>query len=276
MIKNIIKKSILLFAIIALIVSCNYTPKKHTIGETDQQEQHADKTKDCSHVHWSHHEGEEGPENWVNLCDGFSSCGGETQSPINIISRETTMVDSLKGLIVDYNTTNVDIINNGHTVQFNTLGDNDLIIGEKAYRLLQFHYHAQSEHAVNGEKFPLEIHFVHKYSDADYAVLGLMFEIGEENTLFKNYLSHFPTEKGSYTSEDLIQLKNLLPADLSYYYYSGSLTTPPCSEVVRWYLLKNPITASKEQIELFSGILHGNYRPIMPVNGRKIYHFSEN
>lgn len=268
--KKTFLNGILIVAVAILISSCNNAPKKDQVADTDQHEATTELKKDCDHVHWSHQEGEDGPKNWKNLCDGFMSCGGEAQSPINIITTSTASENNLTAFEFNYTSSKVDIINNGHTVQFNTSGENVVIINDKEYKLLQFHYHAHSEHTIDGNYYPIEVHFVHKHSDVDYAVLGVMFEEGEENKLFAKYLEHFPASKGDFASEDMIELKSLFPSDLSYYYYSGSLTTPPCSEVVNWYVLKSPLKASKEQIEKFAEILHNNYRPIMPLNNREV------
>ncbi len=265
---------ILIIASAILISSCNNAPKKDQVADADQHEATTEHEKDCDHVHWSHHGEEEGPENWKNLCDGFMSCGGEAQSPINIITTNTTSENNLTAIEFNYTSSKVDIINNGHTVQFNTSGENAVMINDKEYKLLQFHYHTHSEHTIDGNYYPIEVHFVHKHSDEDYAVLGVMFEEGEENELFAKYLNHFPTTKGEFASEDMIELKSLFPSDLSYYYYSGSLTTPPCSEVVNWYVLKSPLKASKEQIEKFAEILNDNYRPVMPLNDREVLSYN--
>ena len=149
------------------------------------------------------------------------------------------------------------------------------MIGEKKYKLLQFHYHALSEHKINDAHSPIEVHFVHKNNDTDFAVLGFMFKEGKEYDLFSKYLTQFPTEKGDFVSEDVIDLKELIPSNLSYYNYSGSLTTPPCSEVVNWYVLQTPQEASAEQITEFSKILHNNYRPTKPLNERKVFSYTE-
>lgn len=231
--------------------------------------------KDCNDVHWSYHEGKDGPENWKNLCDGFAACGGQSQSPINIITNETTKGDNLTALKLHYDSSKVDIAKNGTAIQFNTSGNNTITIGDKKYKLLQFHYHAKSEHTINGKHFPIEVHIVNKYSDSDYAILGIMFQEGEDNELFTEFLSHFPVHISEYVSERTIDVKKLLPPDLSYYYYKGSLTTPPCSEVVHWYILKTPRTASMEQIGKFRKILNNNFRPVMPLNDRKVLSFEE-
>ncbi len=230
------------------------------------------KTKSVS---WSHHKGEIGPENWANLCDTFSKCGGKAQSPINLVTKKIAVDDSLTAPTFSYGESKVDIINNSHTVQFNISGKNQVNLDGKEYTLLQFHYHALSEHTIDGKYFPLEVHFVHKHSDTDFAVLGVMFEEGEKNELLDKYLADFPTSKGEFKSDADIDLLSLLPKDKSYYNSQGSLTTPPCSEVVNWYVLKTPVTASKEQLKQFSKILNNNYRPIMPLNDRAVRAYSE-
>jgi len=183
--------------------------------------------------------------------------------------------DKLSAPKFDYGKSKVNIINNSHTIQFNVDGENTVNLNGKDYKLLQFHYHALSEHTINNKYFPLEVHFVHEYSDKDYAVIGVMIVEGKENELFNKYLDKFPLEKGEYKTDETIDLLSLLPNNKSYFYYCGSLTTPPCSEMVSWYVFKNPIEASKEQIEKFSKILNNNYRPLMLLNNRKIKLYSE-
>ena len=115
-------------------------------------------------------------------------------------------------------------------------------IGSTKYSLAQFHYHAQSEHQLNGIHYPLEVHFVHKASDTDLAVVGVFFEEGAENELLAKYLSDFPLTEGTFEEHsEEIELADLLPANKSYYHYNDSLTTPICSELVTWYVLTNTI-----------------------------------
>lgn len=269
---------IVIVVVLMFSMSCKDNKQKENQeldkNETEQVEKKVTK-KDCKDVHWSHHKGEDGPENWRNLCDGFSDCGGKAQSPIDIVTKNSTKGAELVVPKFSYGKSKVAIINNSHTVQFNVSGENMVNLNGKDYKLLQFHYHALSEHTVDGEYFPIEVHFVHQHSATDFAVLGVLFKEGKENELFKKYLDKFPTSKGEYKSEDMIDLLSLFPADKSYYNYKGSLTTPPCSEVVNWYVLQTPVTASKEQIEQFSKILNNNYRPIQAVNDRGVLTYSE-
>lgn len=273
------KKTIITLSAVVILpfimLSCNSDKKEASKMEQKEKEEMKKETsnKDCNDVHWSHHEGEHGPKNWANLCEGFKDCNGDKQSPIDI--KEAVESDKLKPLSFKYAETKVDIINNGHTVQFNIDPGSSVMIDGKKYDLLQFHYHATSEHTINGEYAPLEVHFVHRHADDDFAVVGIMYEKGKANGLFNKYLKHFPNEKGKYASDEKIDLAALLPDNLSYYHYDGSLTTPPCSEVVSWYMLQNPLTASEDQIRDFSEILDRNFRPLQELNGRTIYRFDE-
>lgn len=271
--KKTVNYSFFIVVIALLISSCNGTPKNENLLGKETHEVISEKKDECNDVHWSHHKGGDGPENWKNLCSGYSSCGGKIQSPINIDLNETIKSDNLCPFKVNYSSTKVDIINNGHTLQYKIFGNNTMLIDGKEYKLVQFHYHTESEHTINGKHFPIEVHFVHKYSDTDYAVVGIMYQEGEKNDLFTEYLSHFPLNEGEYVTDKMIELNKQLPSDLSYYHYKGSLTTPPCSEVVSWYVLKSHLEATKEQIEILSEMLYEHYRPVMPLNNRKVLSF---
>ncbi len=263
------KQKITLLSVVVFIVfmSCSKGKDDHAAVKG--------KGDDCSDVHWSHHPGEDGPENWASLCSGFSDCGGTAQSPIDIKVAEVKADQQLAAPEFSYGSSQVAIVNNGHTVQFNVSGDHSVVLDGKTYRLLQFHYHAASEHTIDGKQYPLEVHFVHKHSDDDFAVLGVFFEEGDEYPLFTNYLDSFPKSEGEHKSSDLIELADLFPANKSYYNYKGSLTTPPCSEVVNWYVLHTPVTASAQQLKRFAEILDNNFRPVLPLNGRTVRSFTE-
>lgn len=242
-----------------------------TIGSYSCLKPKDEKPVSCDGIHWTHNN-ENNQNEWKDLCSGFNACGGQTQSPIDIVnSVENNTLDTL---VFDYHSTPTEIENNGHTIEFVCEEGSKLKIGNKVYDLLQFHYHALSEHTVAGNHYALEVHFVHKASDTDYAVVGIFFEEGDENPLFAEFLSHFPTEEGVYNGTTEIELTELLPEDKSFYHYGGSLTTPPCSEIVSWYLLQKPLTASASQITQFSAILNNNYRNVQNLNGRTIYKYN--
>lgn len=228
---------------------------------------------DCEGVHWSY-EGEDGPEYWADLCTGFAACNHSSQSPINITGAVEN--EDLEELEFEYGYTKTNIINNGHTIQFNVDPGSILDANGQSYELLQFHYHSLSEHTYEGQYYPLEVHLVHLADDGNLAVVGIFFEEGDSNPLFEEYLSKFPRHKGSFSSDKLIELEEIVDdLDEEYYTYSGSLTTPPCSEIVTWHVMEEALEASAEQIAEFAEILHNNYRPIQALNGRTIYKYED-
>lgn len=229
--------------------------------------------------HWSY-EGAEDPSHWAGLSPVFASCGtGHQQSPIDLVASEATPVGAGAGFEAarfdraDRSTVPVDIVNNGHTIQVDTVGSGALMIGSDRYLLQQFHFHTPSEHTVDGRSYPLEAHFVHKTSGGKLAVIGLLFEQGAENPALTPYWSHLPQSAGP--PVDLgrggVDIRKVLPARYDVYRYAGSLTTPPCSEGVNWLVLKEQATASAAQIEAFRALMRHDNRPIQPRNGRAIH-----
>ena len=220
------------------------------------------------HAHWTY-TGEAGPESWGDLSADFQACKmGKNQSPINITGAKTTNLDPLE---LDYQDTPYEVANNGHSIQVNLQDAGKLTIGDDSYQLLQFHFHNPSEEAVDGERYPLVAHFVHKSASGDLAVVALFFVAGQENSQLKPVFSNMPgKEKEAFEGDGQINPSSILGSDLSYYAYNGSLTTPPCSEGVRWIVLKKPTELSIAQLSAFKELYSGNARPLQPLNSRII------
>ena len=186
--------------------------------------------------HWGY-ESEVGPEHWGNLNEDWALCGsGVAQSPISISEADVTDV-GLVDIRFDYGETALNIFNNGHTIQVNVDEGSSIAYNGITYNLLQFHFHAPSEHTYNGEHADMEIHFVHQDPNSgNLAVVGIFPFAGEgENDAYADVFANLPAEESEPAESDImIDLIALLPADASFYTYQGSLTTPPCSEIVRW------------------------------------------
>lgn len=219
-------------------------------------------------IHWGY-EGESGPDRWVNLSPEYFWCGLKNQSPVDIsktFEGINPRIEFLYENVRDYK-----IINNGHTVEIEPEEENRLVFDRERYRLVQFHFHSPSEHTVNHKNYPMEIHFVHKNEKNELLVLAVFVKEGKPNSTMKYIFDRSPNEKGEVSQTKAIEIGRLLPENRDYYFYSGSLTTPPCTEGVRWIILKKPITASKEEIDKFRYILKSsNNRPTQPLNGRFI------
>ena len=218
--------------------------------------------------HWGYG-GSENPTQWGSLSKDFELCEiGRDQSPINI---KSAVVSTPANISFDYKLSPLVVINNGHTIQVNYAQGSSVTINGEKFSLLQFHFHTPSEHTINNKASALELHLVHRNEVGKLAVIGILLNEGKANTLIEEVWKNIPaTGKTNTVSDRLINAANLLPKGRSYYSYSGSLTTPPCSEGVKWNVFVEPITVSAEQIEAFEKIYQVDARPIQPTNSRII------
>jgi carbonic anhydrase len=207
---------------------------------------------------------------WKSL--GYSDCGGKVQSPINIQTTNTIKA-TLGDISFNYAPFNYKIIDNGHTIQVNNNGTNTIKLNGAEFAFKQFHFHAHSEHKIDGKASPLEVHLVHQDdSNGNLTVLGIMLEEGTtDNTLISKVWKNIPTEKSKEISTtESINLNDILPTNKKYYTYTGSLTTPPCSQGLQWIVFKESVKMSKAQIAAFTAIYADNARPIQEVNNRPV------
>ncbi len=221
---------------------------------------------DSCTVKWSY-QGDNGPEHWANLSPCFAACGDTSQSPIDLTGAEASTLEPLEP---GYHTAPGIAENTGHHIKV-TIAGGSLTIGKHQYDLREFHFHTPAEHVIGETTWDAEIHLVHKDADENIAVLGLFVERGEANAFMTTLTPHLPGKDSSGTSVALL-LTDLLPDDLAYFTYDGSLTTPPCNEGLRWLVLKTPVTFSEEQLALLENYFSaGNARPTQPLHGRTIY-----
>lgn len=221
-------------------------------------------------THWGY-SGEGSPENWGHLSPEFEICGkGKNQSPINISS---LIEAELQPITISYTSGTLDVINNGHSIMESFAPGSSITVDGHAYELKQVHWHTPSENHINDQSFPMEAHLVHKDKDGNLAVIGIMYTKGQENSSIANIWSNLPAKKDEVSKNDKITVKpeDMLPANRDYYLFNGSLTTPPCSEGVRWLVMKNPVEASAEQVEKFHSLFQvDTNRPLQPVNARPV------
>ncbi len=218
---------------------------------------------------WSY-SGKEGPKEWAKLGPAYAECAdGKTESPIDI---EHATPAQLPTLALDYKAVSLAIVDNGHTVEVMYPGGSTLTVGGHTYVLKQFHFHHPSEEHVDGKVYPLEAHLVHSDADGHIAVLAVLFDLGAANPLLDELWKYVPSEKEKEADVPSVSVNigDLLSAKRGYFTYMGSLTTPPCTEGVTWYVLKAHATISKEQLEVFEKLYPLNARPIQPTNGRSI------
>jgi carbonic anhydrase len=185
-----------------------------------------------------------------------------------------------------YRASPLSIVDNGHTVMVKYGEGSNLLVDGRQYRLVQFHFHKPSEEAINGERTDMVVHLVHQHYDGSLAVVGVLMttkpsatarkswfgsESTKENPLINTLWNNIPLVKERVDSPGvIIDVNQLLPGDKTYFTYMGSLTTPPCSENVLWFVMKNPIYVSEAQVKNFDRLYPMNARPLQPKGDRVI------
>jgi len=248
-----------------VLSECEGSGQPSDKGPAAKSGAHSSKAGDEKHaVNWGY-EGAMGPESWGN---DFPTCArGKAQAPLNI---KGPFEKALFNVTPDYKNGPLKIINNGHTIQVNVPPGSKLRIDSQPFELVQFHFHRPSEEQINGKPSAMVAHFVHKNSEGRLAVLGVLLKEGNENPGIKTLWTHAPAKEGPEVSPEGVSFNpaNLLPREYEFYSYEGSLTTPPCTEGVRFFILKSQVNISREQVEAFP--FKKNARPVQPQNGRAI------
>ncbi|MBX3616087.1 carbonic anhydrase [Nitrosomonas sp.] len=235
---------------------------------------------------WNHDEQdhwgaiEDSSQTVIPLNYPFAECSiGAHQSPVDFAEAKIDNTRKLNNLEIWYDVDSKPVFfNTGHAIQVNTSSGykGELKIGEESFPLVQFHFHEPSEHAVGGEKFPAELHFVHVGQDGRLIVLGVAINLGAENATMQTILNNMPTTEGGQNPDTGIAIDptTLLPSlrhqKFDYVSLAGSLTTPPCSEGVQWYLMLDPITISAAQLDQMKGFYSNNVRKTQNLNGRTV------
>jgi carbonic anhydrase len=224
-----------------------------------------------SGAHWGY-AGEDGPEHWGDLDPGYGVCKtGASQSPINIPAAKLRIKD-LESFHFYYKPMPLDVTDTGHSIQVNFEPGCVAKIDNTSYGLVQIHFHRPSEEQINGKSFPMVAHMVHKSPEGKLAVIAVLLTIGKANPVVDAVLANLPKEAGGETKaqKTLVDPMALMPPVRNYYTYQGSLTTPPCTEGVTWFVLKSPATISAAQEQALAKRYAHNARPIQPAHDRKI------
>ncbi|NJO17354.1 MAG: carbonic anhydrase family protein [Thioploca sp.] len=221
--------------------------------------------------HWSY-TGKTGPSHWAELSKENTLChDGHHQSPVNITKSVKAQLPSLE---FNYHPIPLVIENNGHTIKITANQAGDLKIGEETYHLLQFHTHEPSEEAINGKRSAMVIHLVHQDDNNHLAVVAILFdetESGTTNALLDQLVKFLPKRPSEAQQlQEKIDINQLLPAKKDYYTFEGSLTIPPCSEGVKWIILKQHMPITAIDLIQYQKLYPRNARPLQPLNDREV------
>jgi len=259
----------------AVVVACGVAVA--TLGA--EAPQSANRKPEAAHEkHWAYEDGAEtvGPAKWGTLAGDATCATGKQQAPINLSAGAATPQD-VPNLVFGYKPSSLSMTNNGHTVQMTYQAGSSLgrVGGKDMWTLAQFHFHAPSEHTVDGTSYPLEIHLVHlDAAGKPAAVVGVFVQAGKENAALARAFQSLPAKEGDAIAPvgETIDAGALLPADKTFFTYAGSLTTPPCTEGITWYVLKAPIEMSRAQIAAYTQLEHLGHtsRPIQSLAGRVV------
>jgi len=263
------KKTILAMSAAAALLMSGCGGSEAEVTAPEKAPAHAEKAAPAEHAEAAHHEkhwdySQNGPAHW----DEFSStCGtGHTQSPINIIPGKSVEMNHTYDLSMheDVHTT-AKVIDNGHSIKVTPKTGGTITLHGEDFKLLQFHFHGKSEHTVDGKRYDMVAHMVHQNPETkQLAVVAVFFTEGAEDPILNDVLNNIGGDID-------VDPQDLLPKDTAHYFhYIGSLTTPPCSENVQWYLLKQPVEASKAQIEAFRKFYVDNERPVQELYDRHV------
>ena len=238
--------------------------------------------------HWSY-DGKVGTKKWGEFWPVAAK--GKRQSPINLSAKDAVEAAQVPPQLnrpfkLNYETSDITIKNNGHTIQadFRKDAENTITIGEEQYKLLQFHFHYKSEHTIENRHSPMEVHLVHvqEGNPAKLAVIGVMIEQGPQDhkaLAESEFWEHLPEPSGHGHQEEKPKSYSFNPASFipdsgGYFQYQGSLTTPPASENVLWTVMKQPVTFSEKQIGAFKKLFPRNNREVQKPFNRLIQSYS--
>ncbi len=257
-------------AVPLLLVGCSNTPgTESNTGTTTPAASAAAAAEDAGAQRATEfqYDGELGPDAWPTLSPDWGACADTSaQSPINL--HDATAAD-LPALQFAYNTGVIALKNTTHTVQADETPGSEVILGDKHFALTQFHLHEPAEHELDGVRHDAELHLVHTAEDGSITVVSVLIDEGAANAALGSYFEKLPSVGESAELTDF-DPSALLPTDRTNVRYSGSLTTPPCTEGVQWIVMTTPVQASAEQLDEFRSVIEQNARPLQEQGSRDV------
>lgn len=216
--------------------------------------------------------GKTGPLAWGKLDPAYQACSkGHEQSPIDIHGAHLNK--KLQPIEFHYIAGSVEVENTGNLIVVRVRPGSYIVAEGVRYDLQQFEFHHPSETAVKGKLTDMDVELLHKSSDGKLAVIEIRMALdrGAPNAVLAMLWPHLPKTAGAKaTVTDMVNPRGFLPPDQGYWTYTGSLTTPPCTEGVRWFVFENEISVSLDQIRAYTYLFRLNSRPLQDAHGRRI------
>jgi carbonic anhydrase len=240
---------------------------------------------------WNHNPASSiGPLHWGTLTPSFATCGSDStagevgmkQSPIDIVPGNA-LAATFSALLFKYKPTPLKIENTGHYVEVPYGLTSYLYVGQQptdVYQLVQFHFHAPSEHTINGVPYDAELHLVHTNVIGETAVIGVLLSSSPAGLpIFDTIMANSPSAGDEIELSGEVNVFDLLPFRKGFYRYAGSLTTPACSEDVQWFLMQDPVPITPGALAKLHSLISAfpnydgysnNNRPTANLNGRSV------
>lgn len=216
---------------------------------------------------WSY-AGTTGPEHWAELDPAFSLCrSGKVQSPINIDAASPAELPSLN---LNYSPGPSTLLHNGHNLNIKPTSQGWISVGPDVFDFQSAYVQTPSEVQINGRNFPLAVYLEHRNQAGQSMMVAILFEIGAKNPVLERFISSIPAQRGDVLTLGRFDAEQLYPVLRDYYDFMGSMTTPPCSEGVRWLVMRTPVQLSEAQLNTFQLAFPMSARPIQPTNNRTI------
>jgi carbonic anhydrase len=218
---------------------------------------------------WTYN-GPAGASHWHKLSPDYAACAeGRRQSPIDIRDGVRSQQEPL---VFNYKASPLRVHNNGRTLEVPYEAGSQLTVGGTPYELVGFHFHRPAEERINGRRFDMSAHLMHRSADGQWLVVAVVFMAGDEHPFIKTLWNNIPLDVGMTEQSGAVKIdaSQLLPKLRGYYTFMGSLTEPPCTEGVRWIVMRTPVQMSRTQLEIFGRLYEMNARPLQPANGRLI------
>jgi len=222
---------------------------------------------------WSY-DGDTGPAHWGQLGGASAVCStGIRQSPVDIAGQIKAQTAKVK---LNYNSVTASIQNTGKAIRILPVNAGSIVLDGHTYNLKYIEFHSPSEHAINGHRATLESQFVHVDAKGNMVVVAVLYDVGVADPMLASLWTYLPSDPGQPVPlpDLLINAQDLLPSTDDFYAYSGSLTTPPCTEGVTWMVYSSPLSVSAEQADAFARVLGANARPLQDRHERDFMHIS--
>ena len=224
---------------------------------------------------WTY-DGATGPDHWAQLGGDAATCGtGLRQSPVDIPGNPPPQHGKV---VLNYNSVMATIQNTGKTVRIVPQSGGSLTVDGDAYQLQYIEFHSPSEHSIGGHRATLESQFVHEDAAHHKLIVAVMYDVGVADPMLGSLWTYLPSDPGQPVPlpDLLINAQDLLPSTEDFYTYSGSMTSPPCTEGVTWMVYSSPLSVSAEQADAFERLFGPNARPLQPAHERNFIHITGN